>query len=187
MFCTNCGKEIQKELKFCPFCNKEINENDMQIDTGSDQQQNEQPEHTLSIKPEPLKVLRILSILGLFLLPVFYFFSFISVEEKEQLSGYVFWLFLLYGYMIAHSIVAIIQGFKYRIVTFTIMGIIGIIGHAVSSYESVIYYHKFFFIQNNIHNYSGESLHIFFLLSFLYGIVFAIVSTIITVIAKKME
>lgn len=71
MFCSNCGKKILDEIKFCPFCGVEVSEK--AVNTEQVYQKNEKS--TNGVKEELKKSLDVIKKIEAFM------------EEKEEIEG----------------------------------------------------------------------------------------------------
>jgi hypothetical protein len=124
-FCSNCGEKLVENSKFCVKCGNAVN-------TLSVLNTPQQAGAFDGVTPEQMKVnknqsvtaLRFLSILGIVLLPII---CLISVATAVVYLAFPILSLLFFGYMIAHTIVALIQGFKNKIMPLKIMSIIGIL------------------------------------------------------------
>jgi hypothetical protein len=168
MFCTNCGKQVQETSKFCPYCGMKIGSVEQTIETAYYDRRPVQIEATsvienLDSKLKFIKPLRILSIIGIIWFPLC-FVSFSNVSMIEQVISFTIFAF---GYAIAHSIVALVQGLKYDLKPLKIMGILGIVWYAISSICIIA------FAQEDYETYIG-----WVFLGLGYAVAFAIVALI---------
>jgi len=171
-FCSNCGGKIEDGVKFCSGCGKPINSisNESAVlitDVGSGQPQVQMPMQNLNKKSKGSKALHNLSIIAIILLPLFCLSSVaIATDGADGVMISAILIISIFGYMIAHSIVAIIYGAKRKIMSLTIIGIIGILFYFISCAISVS------FLDENELAFSLIGL----IVGLEYGIIFAIFS-----------
>ena len=136
MFCTKCGEKIEEGSKFCVKCGTPVNMSSVS---------NTQPTSGVfnsSVMSEQIKTntaqgisaLLILSILGFILLPIISLLSLLMADDYEP---FIVFSILFFAYMITHSLISMIKGFKIKIMSLIIMGIIGILLFAFFSFGCI--------------------------------------------------
>ncbi|GHV17858.1 hypothetical protein FACS189493_6250 [Spirochaetia bacterium] len=131
MFCPNCGTQLKDGAAFCGNCGAAINAGQARVQPQPVYQQAAQSAQVFQPIPvqggSGLKALRVVSVIGL----VWYLFWLVllivytdSVEEEKLLYAAAF---LIFGYALAHAIVALVEGNKYAINGIKVMAIIGIV------------------------------------------------------------
>jgi len=126
MFCTKCGEKLEEGSKFCVKCGTPVNTSSVpntQPTTGAFNG-SVMSEQIKTNTEQGMSALRFLSILGIVLLPIIGLLSILMADDYEP---FIVFSLLFFGYMIAHTIVALIQGFKNKIMPLKIMSIIGIL------------------------------------------------------------
>ncbi|GHT83703.1 hypothetical protein FACS1894137_05540 [Spirochaetia bacterium] len=131
-FCPNCGTQVKDGAAFCGNCGSAIEAAQVTVQPQPVYQQAAQP--ALVFQPVPaengsgLKALRVVSGIG-FVWHSFWLLLVIT-HENWTLENVKLWYaaaILIFGYAIAHAIVALVQGNKYAFVPVKVMAIIGIV------------------------------------------------------------
>jgi hypothetical protein len=138
--CKNCGKELQKGWKSCPYCSTSaasISTMSASNISGNSQQTNqvnysqEVQAITGVVKKNELTSLRVLSIIGLFSLIYWFFYN------SFFMLGYILYFGFGFLFTFTHSIVALAKGKKYNLKVTRVMAIIGII---LNVFTLLLYY-----------------------------------------------
>jgi peptidoglycan/LPS O-acetylase OafA/YrhL len=132
MFCSNCGENLAEGVAFCPKCGTRIGG-----DVSASIQLASQPaQPAVTILPvsempkmKVIKSLRVLSIIGFIWFPLS-IFGYYGVQDYDQVFSFTF---IIFGYALAHAIVALVQGNKNKIKVMTVMAVLGIIWYVLSS------------------------------------------------------
>jgi DNA-directed RNA polymerase subunit RPC12/RpoP len=135
MYCLNCGKELQDGSKFCPYCGSKTESTERVM--ISEMKSTQFPDAN---NQKYLKALRVMSIIGIIWFPLMLSVlssALSSAIESEVKDAFPF-VFMVFGYAVAHSIVAVKQGLKYNLTSLTVMGILGILLYIVSSIITII-------------------------------------------------
>jgi len=135
MYCAKCGVNLNDDVVFCPKCGTKSGSGQETIQPA---QVAAQPMSNI-ITPEKkvLVSLRVLSIIGIILFSVG-IIAFFGYETEDDL---IFGMLSIFGFGLAHAIVTIVQGGKYKVKVMTVMAILAIILYALS----------FIIILENIH------------------------------------
>ena len=130
MFCIQCGKELSPEANFCAGCGTK----NAALETQSRQAPAGQSPATVAVNPQKMKPLFVLSIIAICWHST-YFFSYLFATDRPT----VYWItFFVFGFAIAHAIVAIKMGNKHGIQQLKTMGILGIVWYLASSIGMLI-------------------------------------------------
>ncbi|GHU97697.1 hypothetical protein FACS189483_04440 [Spirochaetia bacterium] len=132
MFCSNCGEKLEEGISFCPKCGAKIDGDILkQIQAVSQPAQSAVPIQTVSEPPKTKKLtaLRVLSIIGFVWFPLS-MFSYYGNITYDQVSSFTL---IIFGYAIAHAIVALVQGNKHKIKVIKVMAVLGMIWYVLSA------------------------------------------------------
>jgi hypothetical protein len=129
MFCSKCGENLAEGIAFCPKCGAKVGDG-VSNTIGATVQPVQFQQVTEISNPAVIKILRVLSIIGFVFFPLGIFGFYSPTIDEDTVFGLIF---LIFGYALAHAIVALVQGGKHKLKVMTVMAVLGIIWYVLSS------------------------------------------------------